>query len=250
VAERAAARGQGRGLYRAGPHDARRGRGQVRLNPLSIPRFYIKKSEAAALQALALSRKAPTALVKARMTWEKGARPQLHRHHPGTDPKLGKQIIVVQGYYDSMSVVPALAPGAESAGSMAALLQTARTFKKYPPKRTMWFVATSGHYLGLQGVREYLNTKIDEWQVPGPFAKLFGQAKAPKQPIYLWAGLDMASQTKSLGIFYKGTVLRLPRRPAKLVQRYRPRRPRKQRQGRRGTRLRPQKGVQRRREPG
>ncbi|MFY7953442.1 MAG: hypothetical protein ACOVT5_13135, partial [Armatimonadaceae bacterium] len=40
--------------------------------------------------------------------------------------------------------------------------------------------------------------------VPGPFAKLFGRAKEPKDPIYLWVGLDLASQTRSLGIFYKG----------------------------------------------
>ena len=87
---------------------------------------------------------------------------------------------------------------------MAGLLQTARTFKKLGHERTIWFVATSGHYLGLQGVREMVENHIDDWQVPGPFAKLFGQAKDPKDPIYLWAGLDMASQTRGIGIFYKG----------------------------------------------
>ncbi len=172
--------------------------------PLSIPRFYIKKSEAAALQALALGRRSPRAVVKADMTWEKVPARNFVGILPGSDPKLAKQIIVVQGYYDAMSVVPALAPGAESAGSMAGLLQTARTFKKYRPKRTVWFVATTGHYLGLQGIREFIHANIDKWQVPGPFAKLFGQAKEPKEPIYLWAGLDMASQTRGIGIFYKG----------------------------------------------
>lgn len=173
--------------------------------PLTIPRFYIKKSEAGALQALALGRKAPTALVKADMVWEKVPARNFLGVMQGSDPKLAKQIVVVQGYYDAMSVVPALAPGAEQAGSTAALLQTIRTFKKYPPKRTVWFLATSGHSLGLQGVREFINANIDKWQVPGPFAKLFGQAKDPDQPIYLWAGLDMASQSRTLGIFYKGT---------------------------------------------
>ncbi len=173
--------------------------------PLTVPRFFIKKSEAGALQALALGRKSPTASVKADMVWEKKDARNFLGVMPGTDPKLAKQIIVVQGYYDAMSVVPALAPGAEQAGSTAALLQTIRTFKKYPPKRTVWFLATSGHCIGLQGVREFIEKNIDDWQVPGPFAKLFGRAKDPKQPIYLWAGLDMASQSRSLGIFYKGT---------------------------------------------
>ena len=172
--------------------------------PLSIPRFFIRKSEAAALQAAALGRRSPQASLQADMTWERVEATNFLAKLPGTDPKLKDQIIVVQGYYDAMSVVPALAPGAEQAGSLAALLQTARTFQKFRPKRTLWFVVTSGHCLGLQGVREFVEKRIDEWQVPGPFAKLFGGAKPPKEPIYLWAGLDMASQSRALGIFYKG----------------------------------------------
>ncbi len=175
--------------------------------PLTIPRFYIKRSDAAALQALALGRpKEATATLHADMKWERVKARNFVGVMPGQskDPKIAKQIIVVQAYYDGMSVVPALAPSAEGAGGMAGLLQTARTFKKLGHERTIWFVATSGHFLGLQGIREYLNNHIDDWQVPGPFAKLFGQAKDPKEPIYLWAGLDMASQTRGIGIFYKG----------------------------------------------
>jgi hypothetical protein len=174
--------------------------------PLSIPRFYIKKTDAAALQALALGRREPTAMLKADMKWEQVQARNFIGVMPGQskDPKIAKQIIVVQASYDGMSVVPALAPSAESAGSMAGLLQTARTFKKLGNQRTVWFVATSGHYLGLQGIRELIDRRIDKWQVPGPFAKLFGQAKEPTDPIYLWAGLDLASQTQGIGIFYKG----------------------------------------------
>jgi hypothetical protein len=174
--------------------------------PLSIPRFYIKRSDAAALQALSLGRRSAQATLKADMKWERVSAKNFVGILPGKskDPKMAKQIIVVQAYYDGMSVVPSLAPAAESAGGMAGLLQTARTFKKLGNERTIWFVATSGHFMGLQGIREYLNNHIDEWQVPGPFAKLFGQAKDPENPIYLWAGLDLASQTRGVGIFYKG----------------------------------------------
>ena len=174
--------------------------------PLSIPRFYIKKSDAAALQAMALGRREPQATLKADMKWEQIEARNFIGVMPGQskDPKIAKQIIVVQASYDGMSVVPALAPSAESAGSMAGLLQTARTFKKLGNQRTVWFIATSGHYLGLQGIRELIDRRIDKWQVPGPFAKLFGQAKEPTDPIYLWAGLDLASQTQGIGIFYKG----------------------------------------------
>jgi hypothetical protein len=174
--------------------------------PLTIPRFYIKRSDAAALQAMALGRKDANAELKADMKWERIKARNFIGVLPGksSNPEVAKQIIVVQAYYDGMSVVPALAPAAESASGMAGLLQTARTFKKLGSERTIWFVATSGHFLGLQGIRELVDRHIDDWQVPGPFAKLFGQAKPPKDPIYLWAGLDMASQTRGIGIFYKG----------------------------------------------
>ena len=177
--------------------------------PLSIPRFFIKKSDAAALQALALSRKSLQATLHADMKWEQVQAKNFLGILPGQskDPKIAKQIIVVQSYYDAMSVVPALAPGAEQAGGMAGLLQTAQTFKKRGNERTIWFLATSGHCLGLQGVREFIDNHIDDWQVPGPFAKLFGQAKDPKDPIYLWVGLDLASQTRALGIFYKAHLI-------------------------------------------
>jgi len=177
--------------------------------PLSIPRFYIKKSDAAALQALSLSRKSLEATLHADMKWKQVQAKNFLGILPGQskDPKIAKQIIVVQAYYDAMSVVPALSPGAEQAGGIAGLLQTARTFQALGHERTIWFLATSGHCLGLQGIREFLDNHIDEWQVPGPFAKLFGQAKAPKDPIYLWVGLDLASQTRALGIFYKGHLV-------------------------------------------
>ena len=174
--------------------------------PLSIPRFYIKRSDAAALQALALGRKTVTASLKATMTWDRVKARNFLGILPGQskDPKIAKQIIVVQSYYDGMSVVPALSPSAESATGIAGLLQTAKTFQKMGHERTIWFLGTSGHFLGLQGVREFVNNHIDKWQVPGPFAKLFGQAKDPEEPIYLWASLDFATQSNALGVFYKG----------------------------------------------
>ncbi len=174
--------------------------------PISIPRYYVKRGDAAGLLALAAGTRGTRATLKATMPWENVEARNFIGVLPGKskDPKIARQIIVVQAYYDGMSVVPSISPSAESASSMAGLLQTARTFKKLGSERTIWFVATSGHFLGLQGVREFVDRHIDDWQVPGPFAKLFGGEKEPKEPIYLWAGLDWASQTRGVGIFYKG----------------------------------------------
>lgn len=174
--------------------------------PIAIPRFYISRRDAASLQALALARKSAPATLNAKMPWERVQARNFIGVLPGKskDPNIARQIIVVQSYYDGISAVPSLAPAAESAAGMAGLLQAARTFKQMGNERTVWFVATSGHFLGLQGIRELIDNHIDEWQVPGPFAKLFGQARDPKDPIYLWAGLDLASQSRALGVFYKG----------------------------------------------
>ncbi|MBC8136081.1 MAG: FtsX-like permease family protein [Fibrella sp.] len=174
--------------------------------PISIPRYYVKRGDAAGLLALAAGNRGTQATLKATMPWENVQARNFIGVLPGKskNPKVAKQIIVVQAYYDGMSVVPSLAPSADSASSMAGLLQAARTFKKLGSERTIWFVATSGHFLGLQGVREMVDKHIDDWQVPGPFAKLFGGEKEPNEPIYLWAGLDWASQTRGVGIFYKG----------------------------------------------
>ncbi len=174
--------------------------------PVAVPRYYVKRGDAAGLLASVAGSRKTQCVINASMPWENVQARNFVGVLPGKskDPKIAKQIIVVQAYYDGMSVVPALAPAAESASSMAGLLQTARTFKKLGSERTIWFVATSGHFLGLQGVREFVDNHIDEWEVPGPFAKLFGGEKEPKEPIYLWAGLDWASQTRGVGIFYKG----------------------------------------------
>ena len=174
--------------------------------PVATPRFFIKKSDASTLLALATGHKAPEVKVTGKMPWKSVKAKNFLGILPGRskDPKIAKQIIVVQAYYDGMSVVPALSPSAESAAGIAGLFQTAKTFKELGNERTVWFLATSGHFLGMQGVREFIDRRIEKWQVPGPFAKLFGQAKDPEAPIYLWAGLDLASQTRGIGIFYKG----------------------------------------------
>ncbi|MBM3457072.1 MAG: FtsX-like permease family protein, partial [Armatimonadetes bacterium] len=177
------------------------------------------------------------------------------------------QVIVLHAYYDAMSCVPNLAPGAENAISISALLELARVYKKYPPRRTVWFVATTAHFMGLQGIKAFLERHIDTFRSPGlsekAAAALTGSARGlveipavlrwllmlaccfgifwcfrgavrqnapglgfagaalvlpivvlsltarptptrnPPQ-IMLFAGLDLSSNTKGVGIFYKG----------------------------------------------
>ena len=183
--------------------------------PISIPRFWISKADAASLQALCAVRSSPKVRVKCRMKWERRLANNIFGIIKGTDTKLRDQIIVIESFYDSTSVVPSLAPGAESACGIASLLELARIYKKNPPARTIWFLATSGHFQGIQGIREYLERHLSDLQHPGvgdrakawfaralPGVKDYYVRKPPQ--IYLFAGLDLSSQTKGVGIFYKG----------------------------------------------
>lgn len=60
-------------------------------------------------------------------------------------------IILVSAYYDSSSIAPSYAPGAEESASVSSLLEISKYFSKHPAKNTLMFVAFSGHHNGLRG---------------------------------------------------------------------------------------------------
>jgi len=252
------------------PEETMRGEAEAKFIsiPINIPRFWISQTEVPELLAATAHPNPPTCTLKCDMPFERREAKNVFGVIPGKDPKLKDQIIVVQGYYDSISVVPSLAPGAESACGIASLLELARIYKQNPPGRTMFFVATSAHHLALQGVREFLHNHIDEWAQPSLGEKavssdyatrtalwlvgllvvfafwlisrslrvrregarllnpgsivlavlvvamlamnagfwLSDRSKPLRKPdtIYLWTGLDLTSQTRGVGIFYKG----------------------------------------------
>ncbi len=176
--------------------------------PVAVPRFWISKRDAATLSADLARPATPTAVLKCDMQWEARPAKNVIGQITGSDPVMKDQIIVLEGYYDSMSIVPDKAPGAENACGIAALLELAKTFKKYPPKRTVWFLATGGHFIGLQGIKRYLEGHIDKFRAPGFFERVgdwFTRQPVRKVPeIYLFCGLDLSSQNRGVGMFYKG----------------------------------------------
>lgn len=170
--------------------------------PLDVPRFWLPRKESARLIALAETNLTFTVHLTAQMPWEKRTAYNLIGTLRGTDPELRDQWIVVTAYYDSISIVPALAPGAENAAGIAALLELARLFKKYPPKRSVMFVALSGHFQALEGVRQFIEKRLPEWSRPNIFERLAGDRRQP-QDIYLFVGLDLSSRYTAVGVFYK-----------------------------------------------
>ncbi|MEI7436203.1 MAG: FtsX-like permease family protein [bacterium] len=72
----------------------------------------------------------------------------------------GREALVVTAFYDSTSLVPERAPGAEPALSLAAMLACAQALSPYRGQleRDVVFVATAGHAQGLAGVGRLMET--------------------------------------------------------------------------------------------
>lgn len=149
--------------------------------PANIPRFWISKTDAAVLMAL-LEQQADAALestptarrdseiapteggssvnvrVRGKMTWERGVGQNIRGFLEGGDPTLRDELVVLTAYYDSMSVVPAIAPGADPTCGIAVLMELARLFRQpeYRPGRSVLFVAVDAHFQGLAGMRAFM----------------------------------------------------------------------------------------------
>ena len=183
------------------PEDTFRGEAELKFltTPIDIPRYWMPRKDALELLSLLEQHKDLEAVIKCRMTWKRVPVRNIEGIIWGVDPKRRNEVVVLQAYYDSMSVVPTLAPGAEQACSIAALLELARLLKRYPPDRTVIFLATSAHCLGLQGEARY----IYEWlQKEKENEAAIKEGKAPS--LLAFISIDLSTRTPTCGIFYKG----------------------------------------------
>ncbi|PIW20632.1 MAG: hypothetical protein COW34_01400, partial [Armatimonadetes bacterium CG17_big_fil_post_rev_8_21_14_2_50_66_6] len=74
------------------------------------------------------------------MPWENATVRNVYGFLEGTDPKLKQQCLILTAYYDSISVVPGRAPGADQSCGIATLLEMARLLTQAPPKRSVIFL--------------------------------------------------------------------------------------------------------------
>jgi len=132
------------------PTQTMRGEGESKFIgiPVAVPRFLISQSAAAALQSAVLTTPSFQVHLSCDNPWKTAITANIVGTIHGTGP-MADQNVVIESYYDSMSIVPTQAPGAESADGLATLLELARTFKSHPPKRTILFVACGAHFLGI-----------------------------------------------------------------------------------------------------
>ncbi|MDP6777132.1 MAG: hypothetical protein QGI83_10245, partial [Candidatus Latescibacteria bacterium] len=162
--------------------------------PNSVERFWIDKASGRALQARLAREGELEVELKARMDWEKSPTSNILGRVVGTDPELRDQIIVISAYYDAMSVVPALAPGAEMSCGIVAMMKMAEYFSRYPPPRTVLFLATSANHLGFRGVCDFLGRHSRK-------ERHFAELMTDPIDVRLFIGLDLTSQTDEIGLW-------------------------------------------------
>ncbi len=140
-------------------------RGEVEMKllrvPVDVPRFYVGGDDAAEILARITEGEVSGTIGYdtsggVRAWWENGTNRNIIGIMKGSG-ELADEAIIVEAYYDSISVVPTRAPGATDACGIAGMLELARLLKQYPPQRTVIFLACSGHFQALSGTREFVN---------------------------------------------------------------------------------------------
>jgi len=165
------------------------------LVPISIPRFYATGQQAQEILKLC-SNSNPVKLF-ARMTWERVEDQNICGTMVGRDPKLKDDLIILHAYYDSTSVVPALAPGADSSCGIVTLLTILESFAQSPPRRTVMFLATSSHFQYMAGMNAFVQAHL---RTAEPF-----KSRIPKKQLLkplLMIGLDLSTGSDQLGIWH------------------------------------------------
>ena len=137
--------------------------------PANIPRFWISRTDADQLLELLDTAGSDNAIpdfdpqplmvrLNSTMTWNARLGKIIRGFLEGSDPILKDEMVVVTAYYDSMSVVPSLAPApilrAESPRYWKSRAFSAK--RNTAPGRSMLFVATDGHFQGLAGMRFFM----------------------------------------------------------------------------------------------
>ena len=143
------------------PEDTMRGEVESKFLsiPVDIPRFWVPKEAADHLLALLKSTDTVNVRVKCDTGWETRPAYNIVGRIVGSNPRLKRQQVVIQSYYDAISITPSHAPGAESAVNCAGLLDMIQVFVKHPPKRTVLFLATGGHFEGLAGAKHFISKR-------------------------------------------------------------------------------------------
>ena len=164
-------------------------RAKILQTPVHFPRVYVSQKIGSILKGLANS--GTEVSLSLNMKYEEVNAKNIIAVVPGSERP--NDIIVIAAHYDTWSVVPALAPGADEAVSVSSLMELARYFSKHQPKLTIWFVALAGHWEALAGAREFVETFYFNESV------LSGDQK-----IWAFMALDISTDLTKAALLYTG----------------------------------------------
>lgn len=153
--------------------------------PLYFPRLYVDRNVGTILKELCQKNEEVSVTTHSDFQWKEDTAYNIMGVLEGGQPN---DVIAIVTHYDSWSVVPTIAPGAEDAIGVSVLLELAEYFSEQDskPERTIWFVACSGHWQGLLGP-----TWWEEEIVLNS-----------EERIWLQMGLDLSSDSHGLDLLY------------------------------------------------
>lgn len=169
------------------PKDANRLEAESKYlkTPINLPRLYINETDGLRLKALAQAGLSIRVRIDLDMRYDDIIARNVIGVIKGSD--FPDDVIIFSAYYDCWSIVPSLAPGADEASGIATLLELARFFASHRPRRTLWFVAFSGHWQAMAGAREFVEKFYFSEDV------LSGRTK-----LYLLMNLHLSSESPTL----------------------------------------------------
>ena len=154
--------------------------------PLDVPRFWVEGAAGERLRRRLVDGEVEVGLW-GRMDWQERMAYNVWAVVPGKDAGTAQnETVLVHAYYDAPSVVPAKAPGAEAAVSVAALLEVAARLQANPPAHTVVLAALGAHFQGRQGMVAFLDRHARRQEH-------YAARLAEPLDIHLFIGLDLSS---------------------------------------------------------
>lgn len=157
------------------------------LAPIYFPRLYVDRTVGNKLVEAANSKSIVTLTVN--MSWKNVKARNIIGIMEGDS---SEDVVILSAHYDSWSITPVLSPAGEDAIGVSTLLELARYFKEHKPKRTVWFVAYSGHWQGRAGGVVFTEKILLDPEL--------------KARIWMQIGIDISSETPYLDCLYLSSV--------------------------------------------
>jgi len=128
---------------------------KVTTTEARIPCYYLAGEDAGDLRAAlkASGVRAAGRIHAEPSRWENRLLRDLWVYIPGSDPVLGKDVMVITAQMDSDSVVPSISEGAQCGANLYLLMQLLEEFRKNRPARSVMLVAVNAHTQNLLGER-------------------------------------------------------------------------------------------------